>query len=79
MYDQNIGPIIVFMGGKLETEIAQEDGRKSAQDNEIDGFELAQRKPRTADGTTRQRIGTKSKNSLEKQRSQQGMGKLAKF
>ena len=48
----------MFMGGKLETEIAQEDGgRKSAQDNEdndnIDKFELAHRKPRTADGTMR--------------------------
>ena len=40
MYEQKIGPIIVFMGGKIESEINQEDGRKSAQDNEVNGFEL---------------------------------------
>ena len=48
----------MFMGGKLETDMAQEEcGRKSAQDNEdndkIDKFELAHRKPRTADGSMR--------------------------
>ena len=60
----------MFMGGKIETERDQEDGGKSAGDpNDVQAFELAERKPRTADGTMRNRKGTKSNNSLQKLRS----------
>ena len=42
MYEQKIGPIIVFMGGKIDAEIDQDEGRISVTDpNDNQAFELA--------------------------------------